>query len=198
MSLVDYVEQSNSLLLLLFLAVAADGIFPPLPSELLVLSVIAVAAATGNPPLWHLLLTIGFGAMLGDHLAYGAGNRLAARSKGAVRSTLDRASTPLEQHGATALLVARFVPAGRVAVNAAAGATRFPYRTFFLVTIAASAAWAGYCGLIGTFSAHWSNHNPLAATAFALAIALAVGAAVDLVRRRRTARRAELSDFESR
>lgn len=198
MSLVDYVEQSDSLLLLLFLAVAADGIFPPLPSELLVLSVIAIAATTGNPPLWHLLLAIGLGALVGDQLAYGAGNRLAARTNGSVRSTLDKASTPLERHGATALFAARFVPVGRVAVNTAAGATRFPYRTFFAATVAASTAWAGYCGLIGTLSAHWSNRNPLAAALFALATALIIGAAVDFVRRNRAARRPELSDFESR
>ncbi|QNG20463.1 DedA family protein [Rhodococcus triatomae] len=184
MNIVDYIEQSNWLLPLLFLAVAADGVFPPLPSELLVLSVVAVAAATGNPPMWHLLLAAGLGALVGDHLAYGVGNRLATRTRGPVRAGLARAAVPIERHGATALMVGRFLPAGRVAVNAAAGATGFPYRTYVAVTLATSTAWAGYCGLVGTVSARWADGNPLTATLIAAGTALALGAVVDVVRRR--------------
>ncbi len=57
--------------LVLLLVCALDALFPPLPSDEVVVGVAAVAASTGAPTLWSVVLVATVGAVIGDNLVYG-------------------------------------------------------------------------------------------------------------------------------
>ena len=65
------------LALLLFCAV--DGVFPPVPSESLVIGLAAVSAVTGQPNVVLVLLAGAVGAAIGDLTAYTIGHRVGTR-----------------------------------------------------------------------------------------------------------------------
>lgn len=68
----------------------------------------------------------------------------------------ERARAVLARRGATVLLAARFVPAGRTAATLAAGATGYPLRPFLAVTAVGAplgAAWTALLGFLGGASA---------------------------------------------
>ena len=62
---------------LVFLAgfIAVDGIFPPVPSESLVIAMAALTAQGEGHPLWLLIPVAALGAVTGDVLAYAIGTR---------------------------------------------------------------------------------------------------------------------------
>src|SRR5699024_7179217 len=95
----------------------------------------------------------------------------------------------LDGRGPVIILTARFIPVGRIAVNITAGATGYPRRRFFPLTIVAGAIWATYSALMGYFVGEWFEHQPLLGTVVAIVVAVVMGLAIDrgvqLVSRRR-------------
>lgn len=162
-----------------------DGFFPPIPSESVVVGLAAVAATAQVPNPWVLMLVAGVGAFSGDNIAYLIGRRAGItrwswmrgpRMQGAFRW----AGRELRKRPAALILVARFVPIGRVAVNLTAGVTGYPHARFVGLTILSATLWAAYSVGIGLFFGQWFEDNHLLGAAIAIVCAVALGIVVDV------------------
>lgn len=161
-----------------------DGFFPPVPSE----SLVVALAAIGTPPWWSIVPVAALGALCGDNIAYWLGRWLGSTSllTGGERRrrTIDWARHQLRVRGPLAILVARYIPGGRVVVNAMAGATHFSYRAFVVVDAIAGVLWAGYATAVGAGVASVLGNNHLLAIVVGVAGAVLVGMVLDRVLRR--------------
>ncbi|WP_424935219.1 MULTISPECIES: DedA family protein [Bacteria] len=165
-----------------------DGFFPPVPSETVVVGSLPLALAAGSegvPSVIAILVAAGIGAAAGDNLAYAIGRRLgtdrwAWMRRPRVRKSLVWAGERLAERPAIYLLVARYIPIGRVAVNMTAGATRLPYRRFLPLTLVAAVAWVSLSFAIASVAAAWFGHSPLLAAGAGIAVSILMGFAIDL------------------
>jgi membrane-associated protein len=173
----------------LFLVLACcviDGFFPPIPSESVVVGLAAVAATADVPNPWVLMLVAALGAFSGDNIAYLIGRRVGTTRWSWMRgprmqSAFRWAGAELRKRPASLILVARFVPIGRVAVNLTAGATRYPHARFVGLTALSAILWGAYSVGIGLFFGQWFEENHLLGAAIAIVCAVALGIVVDLV-----------------
>lgn len=161
-----------------------DGFFPPVPSESLVVGL----AAVGRPPWWLLVPVAALGAVCGDNIAFLIGRRLGhtrllTGGRRRVR-TVVWARRQLRRRGPLCILVARYIPGGRVIVNAMAGATGFSYRVFLSVDVIAGVLWGGYSVAIGTGASSIIGGNHMLAMIIGILAAVAIGALLDQVLRR--------------
>lgn len=180
---------SPLILLAVFVVVAIDGFFPPVPSETVVVALASIGFATGAPNPWLVLLVATAGSFVGDNVAFTIGRRIGidrfrltrgprtARLLGRVRGTL-------EQRSASTVLTARFIPVGRVAVNVLAGSSAFPRRRFVALSAISGVLWAAYSILIGVLAGAWLHDQPLLGAAVAAVAALGLGLLVDRISRR--------------
>jgi membrane protein DedA with SNARE-associated domain len=173
---------------------AVDSIFPPVPSESLLVGLAAITAASGGPSLWLVLLAGAGGAAIGDLTAYLLGRRVGARRfawmrRPNVAAAVGRAGRALDRRGASYIITGRFVPVVRVAINLTAGASGMPLRRFLPLSVTAATAWASFGVSIGTLGGRWLHGNPLLATAVAIAFALVLGSVVDHLVQRFTTER---------
>lgn len=190
------VELSSSPLVyvVLLLICFLDGFFPPVPSESVLVSVAAIAATTGRPLLGGVFIAAAVGAVFGDSVAYFVGrciglDRLAHARWRALSSAYSFAAGQMERHAATLILIGRYIPVGRMAVNMTAGATRLRYRRFLLLSGIAAAAWS-VTSLGIAVAASTIVPNPVAASVLAVIIAAGLGLGIDRVVRRTGRRRA--------
>ncbi|WP_261163949.1 DedA family protein [Microbacterium sp. Marseille-Q6965] len=177
-----------------FAMAAVDGFFPPMPSETIVVGAAAVGAATGAPNLLLLALCAALGAFAGDNATYWLGRAIGTERfrwmRGArARRTVDWARGGLRRRGAALILVARYIPVGRVAVNLTAGATRYPVARFVGLSALAAASWAGYSVAIGALSGRWFADDPLLGALIGIVFAMLLGIVVDRVLEWRRVRR---------
>lgn len=187
--LVTDLAASPWVYLVVFAVCVIDGFFPPVPSETVVVGAATISVATGQPQLLLLIGVAALGAIVGDNIAYQLGRALGTtrfRWMRATRvaATLEWARRGLDKRGALLIFTARYIPVGRIAVNMTAGATRYPYRRFLPLSIAAGVAWAAYSALFGIVAGQWLHDQPLLAIVLAIAVAALVGAVVDAVIRR--------------
>jgi membrane-associated protein len=182
-------------LLVLYVAVAADGVLPVIPSESAVIALAALPATTGGPSVWLVGAVAAVGAFTGDQLAYTVGRRTPVRRLRVMRSVRARralawAEAALAHRGAAFILGARFIPAGRIAVNMAAGAVRFSRPRFTAIAALAAVLWASYTVLLGVGAGQLlDSHHPLLGVAVGTAGGLLIGAVVDRVLQRVVLRR---------
>ena len=173
-------------LFLVFACCVIDGFFPPIPSESVVVGLAAVAATADVPNPAFLAATAAAGAFLGDNIAYLIGRRTGTQRWSWMRGPrMQRAfrwaGTELRKRPASLILVARFVPIGRVAVNLTAGATHFPRSRFVGLTVLSALLWASYSVAIGLFFGRWFEENHLLGVIVAVVCAIVLGILVDLV-----------------
>ncbi|WP_160667180.1 DedA family protein [Pseudarthrobacter sp. ATCC 49987] len=173
-------------LFLVFACCVIDGFFPPIPSESVVVGLAAVAAGAGSPNAVLLAATAAAGAFLGDNIAYLIGRNTGTQRWAWMRGyRMQRAfrwaGTELRKRPASLILVARFVPIGRVAVNLTAGATHFPRPRFVGLTVLSAVLWAAYSVAIGLFFGQWFEDNHLLAVIVAVICAIGLGILVDVV-----------------
>ncbi|BCW18530.1 DedA family protein [Pseudarthrobacter enclensis] len=172
-------------LLLVLACCVIDGFFPPIPSESVVVGLAAVAATAEVPNPFVLGLVAALGAFSGDNIAYLIGRKVGTnrwawmrgqRMQGAFRW----AGAELRKRPASLILVARFVPIGRVAVNLTAGVTHYHHLRFVGLTCLSALLWAAYSVGIGLFFGQWFEENHLLGAAIAIVCAVALGIVVDL------------------
>lgn len=184
-------------LLLVVLAVCIiDGFFPPVPSETTVVAALAAGLAAGSELPWAvgIVAVAAIGAMAGDSIAYWIGRRVgvdrfAWMRRPRVRRSTDWIAERVLATPATLVLVGRYIPVGRVAVNAMAGASGLRYRRFLPLSIAAGLVWAAMCWAIAAASAAWLG-DPLLAALAGVGIMLVLGVLFDLGGRVLRAKRA--------
>jgi membrane-associated protein len=163
-----------------------DGFFPPIPSESVVVGLAAVAATADVPNPWLLMLVAGLGAFSGDNIAYLIGRRVGTRRWSWMRgprmqSGFRWAGHELRKRPASLILVARFIPIGRVAVNLTAGVTHYHHLRFVALTVLSATLWASYSVGIGLFFGQWFENNHLLGAVIAIICAVGLGILVDLV-----------------
>ncbi|GAA3338314.1 hypothetical protein GCM10017714_08990 [Curtobacterium pusillum] len=182
----------------LFALCFVDGFFPPVPSESALVAIAAVAATSGEPVVAGVLVAAALGAIAGDSVAYWIGrrtglDRLAGSKRPRIAAAFAFAERQMRRRSASLILVGRYVPVGRVAVNTTAGATRLPYRRFLAISSLAGLAWAATS--IGiALAASSVLHEPVVAALVSMVVAAGLGVVVDRVigrvNRRRDARAA--------
>ena len=160
--------------------------------------------STGAPNPIAIVALAAIGAAVGDNIAYWLGRTIGTERFRWMRhhralATFAWARRGLHRRATTMLLIARYIPVGRIAVNMTAGATGFSYRRFWPLTLLAGGCWAIYSVLIGMLAGHWVQHQPVLAAALGVGIALLIGLVTDRIsvavarRRDRTLPRTELS-----
>lgn len=172
--------------LMIFLFCAIDGFFPPVPSESLVVALSSLIPSTGMPNAWLLGLAAGLGAFVGDNLAYLIGkgigtDRFAWMRRKRFQHAFAWAGYELRLRPVSLILVARFVPIGRVAVNLVAGATNYSHRRFVILTCFSSVGWAAYSVLIGILAGQWFEKHHLLGMVIAVAVAMGLGVLIDRI-----------------
>lgn len=172
--------------LLVLICCVVDGFFPPFPSESVVVGLASLVITQGVPNPWLLILVAALGAFLGDNAAYGIGRAIGTtRFRWMRRPRMQRsfswAGNELSKRAASLILVARFIPIGRVAVNLTAGATGYSRRRFVALTALSGTVWAGYSVGIGAIAGTWFEDNHLLGVAVAVGIAVVIGVIVDRV-----------------
>jgi membrane protein DedA with SNARE-associated domain len=172
-------------LLLVLACCVIDGFFPPIPSESVVVGLAAVASTAHVPNPWLLIAVAALGAFTGDNTAYligrGVGTQRWRWMRGPRMQRAFRwAGRELRKRPASLILVARFVPIGRVAVNLTAGATHYSRPRFIGMTVLSATLWATYSVAIGLFFGQWFEHNHLLGAAIAIVCAIVLGILVDM------------------
>ena len=168
--------------LLLLVLVALDGPFPVVPSELLLMTAVGVAA--GDPPAVAALLAAALaGSLVGDALMFAAG-RSSRRVRAETRLSRWVAARIAARPGST-LLGARFLPGGRLVSTAAAGRYGVPLRTFLPWSALSSTAWVTWMLALGLALGPVVAGDPwrgLLAGCATAALTAGVAAVVDRVR----------------
>lgn len=187
-------EASGWAYAVVFIFAFLDALLPVVPSETAVITA-GVVSATGQLSLPLVITAAACGAFAGDNTAYFIGHRFGPYAKARFfrgekgRKTIRWTERQLAERGGELILVARFIPGGRVAVTLSAGATRYPWPRFAVFDAVAGIVWASYAALLGFFGGKAFERTPWAGLLLALAIAFAVTGAVELgrayVRRRR-------------
>ena len=183
--LVVELATSPLVFVVLFALCLVDGFFPPVPSESALVAVAAVAATSGQPVLAGVLGVAALGAIAGDSVAYWIGRRvgsarLARAGRPRVAAAFAFAERQMHRRSASLILVGRYVPVGRVAVNMTAGATRLPYRQFLAISSLAGVAWSATSVGIA-LAASQVLHEPVVAALVSMVVAAGLGIAVDRV-----------------
>ena len=181
---------------LIFSVAAVDAFFPLVPSETVVV-IGGNLASSGDLSLPLVILAAACGAVLGDNISYAIGHLLGERTvkrwfgSPKWRGRLEWAERALDQRGAYIIVIARFIPGGRVAVTFSSGYVQtFPWRRFIVYDLAAGITWATYATLLGYFGGKTFENHPWWGLLLALVGALSVGFAVELGRHLRSRRRA--------
>lgn len=182
------------------LLIAAENLFPPLPSEV-ILPLAGFTASQGSFTLVEAILWTTGGSAVGALVLYTLGavfgrDRLRAlwsRLPLVDLRDLDRTEAWFGRHGTKAVLFGRMVPIFRSLISIPAGVERMPVVTFLGLTIAGSLVWNVILVLAGYhLGENWhvveryaGTFQLLVVTAVTLAVAWFVVARVLRVRNRR-------------
>ena len=178
-------------------AVAAENLFPPIPSEV-ILPLAGFAASRGEISLTSAIMWTTLGSLVGALLLYLAGRVFGRRRMYAAverlplvnAADLRRSEAWFARHGDKSVLLGRMVPLVRSAVSVPAGVEAMPVGRFVVLTVLGSALWNSIFVLAGYFlGENWGVVEPYADVLQKLVIATAVAAvAVFVVRRVRSVR----------
>jgi membrane-associated protein len=186
--LTSAVTDSPVTYLVVLVASGADVVFPPVPSETIVITA-GVLAGKGDLSVVMLIPAAAVGAMLGDNLSYFLGRRigdpLADRlfrgEKG--RARLEWAERAIARHGSVLVVAGRFIPGGRTASTFAAGTLQMPWRRFIVADVFAGLLWATYSTMLGYLGGRTFEDSTVKPLAVSLGIATLITASLEVWRR---------------
>lgn len=174
------------------LVVAGDGVFPALPGETAIVAA-AVLAADGTLSLPLVILAGAVGAVIGDSSAFWIGRagggpirRTVVRFAGAER--LEAAERMVRRQGPALVVVGRFLPGIRIAINLSCGAGQMSYPRFLLFDSVGAAFWSTQAALLGYFAGKAFADQLWVAFLVAFAVTGLVGGFVALKERQRVRR----------
>lgn len=130
------------------IAVAAENLFPPLPSEV-ILPLAGFAASRGDLGLVEVIVWTTLGSVVGALALYGIGawlgrertRRIAAKLPLVRVDDVDRTEAWFLKHGQKAVFFGRMIPIFRSLISIPAGVERMPLWRFTALTAAGSAIW---------------------------------------------------------
>lgn len=179
------------------LLMAIENIVLPLPSEL-IMPLAGFLAARGPMTLFGVTLAGSVGSAIGALPVYAAARALGSERLARwveqhgrwlmLRGTeVERANQRFARHGAAAVFVSQLLPGIRGLIALPAGVARMNALLFAAANFAGSMIWCAVLAFLGRLlGRHFDRvHEYLAPIAWALLGALAIAAAVWLVRRRR-------------
>ena len=180
---------------LIFVVCAVDAFFPLVPSETVVI-IGGNLASSGDLSLPVVILVGAAGAVTGDNISYTigrlVGERTVKRWFGAEKwhRRLAWAERALDERGAYIIIIARFIPGGRIAVTFSAGyVPTFPWRRFIVYDVPAGVLWATYAALLGYFGGKTFENHPTLGLLMALGVAMGLALLVESLRHVRQRRR---------
>jgi membrane-associated protein len=158
-------------------ACALDAVLPIVPSDAVVIAA-SVLAVRGELWIWLVAVAAAAGGFLGDTGSYVLGRTAgAAAARRLFRSPkakgrLTWAGEALDRHGATIIVVARFVPGGRTATTFTAGTVRLPWPSFAAADAVGATLWAAYAAGLSYVGGGTFERRPLYGFLFGLGVAL--------------------------
>jgi len=166
--------------------VVADAFLVVVPSEVAVAALGAYSAAVGTPSLWLLVPVAALGALTGDLACYAIGrwvglDRWRWQREGRTGAAIARVRELVLRTPAVLVFTARYIPFARIAVNLSVGAARLPLARYLPLAGAAGLAWALYQVGIGTVFGTVLRDHPVIAVLCSIAVAMALGFAVDRI-----------------
>lgn len=173
-------------LLVVFAVCMLDAVFPPVPSDIVLVAAVAVAVGGSSGLLVPLVLVAAAGAIIGDNIVFFLGRRVGTtryrwmRSR-PMRAAIAGAERQLMARPASLIITGRYIPVGRIAVNLAAGSVGLARRTFVPLSIIAGCSWSLYMFVVAIIASAWIQDNPLLAGLIAAASAVLLGLLVDRV-----------------
>ncbi|MEV8148791.1 VTT domain-containing protein [Arthrobacter sp. NPDC080073] len=180
--------------------VVGDAIFPPIPSEMLVITGGALAAE-GRVNLWLVGLMAAVASWLGDIIVF----QLFKRRLGHV---LDRWAWGRKVHQGIhraiaragrsstygAIIGARFVPGGRLAASAASGIAEVSSRGFSLCAGLGGLLWATWQAGLGYFAGSTTKLPFWASSLIGVGLGLLIGVVVGVIVTRRRGDRSPVDE----
>src|SRR6476469_3455117 len=146
--------------LVVFFGVMLENAGLPVPGETILLAA-GFAAALGMFRLWLVMLIAAVGAVIGDNIGYWVGHYYGRSfftrfGKYVFLSPerLERMDHFFAKHGAKTIFVARFITGLRVFAAVFAGASRMPWRTFFVFNVGGAIVWAIVISILGNVFGH--------------------------------------------
>jgi membrane protein DedA with SNARE-associated domain len=149
-------------------AIAAENLFPPIPSEV-ILPLAGLTAAAGGFSLAEAIIWTTAGSVVGALLLYSLGRvlgherlaRIAARMPLVRASDIDKTTAWFAKHGWKTVFFGRFLPIFRSLISIPAGIERMPVLLFAGLTAVGSAIWNTIFIMIGfTLGRNWHVIEP--------------------------------------
>lgn len=150
------------------LAIAAENLFPPIPSEV-ILPLAGLTASAGGFTLLEAILWTTTGSVVGALLLYLLGRslghqrlaRIAAKMPLVRASDIDKTTAWFAKHGWKTVFFGRFLPIFRSLISIPAGIERMPLPLFLGLTAVGSAIWNTIFIMIGyTLGRNWQVIEP--------------------------------------
>lgn len=180
--------------------VLGDAIFPPIPSEMVVITGGALAA-DGHANFWLVLFLAAFASWLGDMAVF-------MLFKRRISHVLDRWSWGRRIHRGIheaiakagrsstygAIIGARFIPGGRLATSSAAGIANVSARGFSLCAGLGAVLWAVWQVGLGYFTGSTTKLPFWASSLIGVGLGLVIGVVVGLIVTRRRGSRSPVDE----
>jgi membrane protein DedA with SNARE-associated domain len=174
--------------LVVLLASGGDVLFPPVPSESIVVTA-GVLAAQGDMQIALIVPLAAIGALIGDNVSYLLGrrvgepvaDRLFRGDKG--RERLEWAERAVRRHGGVLVVIGRFIPGGRTASTFAAGTLEMPWRRFIAADLVAVVLWATFASMLGYAGGSTFKDSTGLSLLASLGVAALIGVAIEVWRR---------------
>jgi membrane-associated protein len=157
-AVMDLVAAPGVLYATILVLLTVDAFIPVVPAQALMIGG-GILSTTGHVELLLLVAAGALGAVSGDLLAFLVGRRLARRDAGTPqrlarrkpRAITLRLNEAMRKHIFLAVLLCRFVPAGRMITAIYAGRNGMSTRRFATYDVVAATLWASYGALLGHF-----------------------------------------------
>ncbi|MDK8450409.1 DedA family protein [Corynebacterium mastitidis] len=166
-----------------------DCLIPFFPSESILTMAGAWSGSTGRPNLWGIIAVgIAF-AVLGDNVCYLLGTRFvqfirSAPPKSKLATSMRWVSANMRRRAGFTIIIARFIPWGRLVLTLSLGSIRYPWRKFFFYDTLGVVIWAVQAGLVGYAGGYLVQDYPLLGLALGLALGALVGVGIDKIQAR--------------
>lgn len=150
------------------LAIAAENLFPPIPSEI-ILPLAGFTASQGSFTLAEAIIWTTTGSVVGAFALYLVGallgrdrfRRIWAKLPLVKLSDLDKTEAWFAKHGKKTVFFGRFIPIFRSLISIPAGIERMPPLIFGLLTLVGSLIWNTIFVMAGyTLGENWSSVEP--------------------------------------
>lgn len=127
----------------ILLLMAAENIFPPIPSEIVLSCAGFLTTCTSLTPL-RAIVSATLGSLLGAVVLYGLGRKCPLsflQKLGFEEKDLERAGKWFRKRGKFSVFFCRCVPILRSIISVPAGAAKMPMRSFLPLTLAGTVLW---------------------------------------------------------